>query len=268
MLYRSKFSSWASLADQPHLDENLQRKDSGAGSGGEVIPEDGNGDPSSDPSDESDAHSAANFSSHKEYTELQSEDEQVYTSGSDNFSELDEVTESELEEAGEPVAAEPVAGEPAAAAAASSSMPDQVDPGPGDDVVPGPERVLVGPKDMHPDTVVIPEYGEIKFYKKNDTMTAHCHVHGGPGDLCCRRSRTVKGSEFRSRAGQGRPVGLLICWLKDTDHHDTLPKTYVHKLEDRKAAREWFKSLPGSSGFLTHERPKGVNEEEEPVSIP
>lgn len=126
-------------------------------------------------------------------------------------------------------------------------------------------------KDMNPDSVAIPGFGEIKFFKKQQTMTAFCSAHKGASGLECRRSRTTKGPAANAtltRAGQGRPVGALVAWLKDAENHDTLSKCYVHPLKARQEARRYFATLPNSHTFFAHERAKAEGEEDEPLRIP
>ena len=68
----------------------------------------------------------------------------------------------------------------------------------------------------------------------------------------------------------GRPVGALILWLKNQKNHDTQVKhvgTTIGSYNDRKAAREWFKTLPGADAFLALERPREPGETEEPRDI-
>ena len=74
------------------------------------------------------------------------------------------------------------------------------------------------------------------------------------------------------RSGQGRPIGLLVHWLRTQEQHvsrqshceQSVPLMY--SFEERAAAREFFKSLPDSEKILTKERPQ--REEDEPTEEP
>ena len=119
---------------------------------------------------------------------------------------------------------------------------------------------------MNPDMITIPSHGFLKFYREG-RITAHCTVHSDH-NKDCRRSRTIRESAMDGRDGQGRPIGLLVAWLKDPNCHGKVARTHVHSLKDRLEARSFFNSLPGSSEFSQHERERGRWESEEPFTLP
>ena len=59
-------------------------------------------------------------------------------------------------------------------------------------------RIAKGPRDMAPDSVVVPGCGVIRYYATTGHMTAHCEVHRIQEGIDCRRSRTVKESDVPS----------------------------------------------------------------------
>ena len=108
--------------------------------------------------------------------------------------------------------------------------------------------------------------GELRYNNKG-FLRATCrqHVLGGQ---CRRQRQTTAGRNVFNPAG--RPVGALILWLKNQKNHDTQVKhvgTTIGSYNDRKAAREWFKTLPGADAFLALERPREPGETEEPRDI-
>ena len=108
--------------------------------------------------------------------------------------------------------------------------------------------------------------GELRYNEKGFLRaTCRYHVLGGQ---CRRQRQTTAGRNIFNPAG--RPVGALILWLKNQKNHDTQVKhvgTTIGSYNDRKAAREWFKTLPGAQAFLDLERPRESGEAEEPRDI-
>lgn len=153
---------------------------------------------------------------------------------------------------------------PVAASSSSAAVPEASDSAMGAE-----EKTTK--KDMNPDSISIPGFGEIRYFKKQQTMTAFCSAHSGASGLGRRRSRTTKGPAANAtltRAGQGRPVGALVAWLKDVENHETTSKCYVHPFKARQEACRYFATLPNSNAFLAHERAKAEDEEDEPLRIP
>ena len=113
--------------------------------------------------------------------------------------------------------------------------------------------------------ITIPGYGELRYHEKTQNIVAFCHTHKATCD--CRRSRTV--CENSSRAGQGRPIGLLVAWLLDPASHDgDGAKRFVHPFEARLAARRHFNALDGSTEFAQCERRRHETEtDDEPRKI-
>ena len=107
-------------------------------------------------------------------------------------------------------------------------------------------------------------------------MTAFCPKHED-----CRKNRTVR--EFAgggravapgtARAGQGRPVGLLMAWLRAADEYGDMEAHTAPMVTEmltrgaRRQAREIFKARPGAEEFLSHERPRRDGEDDEPLEI-
>ncbi len=108
--------------------------------------------------------------------------------------------------------------------------------------------------------------GDLRFNQRG-FIRAHCDIHSNESCSCRRQRQTTAG-----RLGAGRPIGSLVQWLKDSHKRDT---QQGHILEphgrhsDRKAARNWFKSLPDSESFLSFERPQtDLEADEEPMNLP
>ena len=118
-------------------------------------------------------------------------------------------------------------------------------------------------RDMYPDVIKIGTWGELRFHKKTKNIVAHCSAHSDEHD--CRRSRTTIGNA--NRQGQGRPIGLLVAWLRDPASHDQ-GRLSVHNHATRKAAREYYNKLPNAEQFGFNERKQHAGEEEEPKQIP
>ena len=110
-------------------------------------------------------------------------------------------------------------------------------------------------------------YGFLRYNSTSNFLRAHCQ-HPNHGKNCMRR-RSVEPNA--SRPGQGRPIGLLICWLKSggnypshKEHVAASAASYPHRL----AARNWFHSLRNAAEFESKERPCEPAEGAEPRKIP
>ena len=115
--------------------------------------------------------------------------------------------------------------------------------------------------------------GQIVFHKTRKDFYAECPVRGddvGQHGKLCRKCRTSKASGGRKSA-QGRPLGLLVSWLQKAHEHASADSHKVlcrSSFAERKAARQFRKSLPGSSALLDHERPVQAGEDSEPEQEP
>lgn len=112
--------------------------------------------------------------------------------------------------------------------------------------------------------IEIPGHGELVYYHDLEAIQAKC-TEPGHGD--CRKQRTIKPG---SKAGQGRPIGLLVSWLMQGSQ---FPSQAEHShsckpsLDQRVEARNVFMGLDEAESFLAFERAKGSNEDDEPVRI-
>ena len=107
--------------------------------------------------------------------------------------------------------------------------------------------------------------GELRYNEKG-FLRANCRYH----DCQCRRQRqTTEGKTIWPRAG--RPIGALILWLqKQKDHRSQVQHVgrTIGSFTDRRAARNWFKTLPVAQRFLDLERPRMFDEgDDEPQEI-
>ena len=79
-------------------------------------------------------------------------------------------------------------------------------------------------------------------------------------------------SPIERRAGQGRPLGLLLAWLAEAGRHATAGE-HVHApdkplFEARAHHRELNRGVPGMRLLWEAERPCRLNEGEEPELVP
>ena len=104
--------------------------------------------------------------------------------------------------------------------------------------------------------------GRIVVCGNTNNMVAKCTIaaHGGK----CHLTRSLTSGR---RAGQGRPLGLLLAWLADPSIHEasrTTPGWHRPAFDERAAHRLAFASAPGAEGILARERPQAHDEGEEP----
>ena len=111
------------------------------------------------------------------------------------------------------------------------------------------------------------ELGDLRYNTVMNYYRAKCGRHQ------CERQRTATASEYASRAGQGRPLGLLAAWLRA--HDCSCKREHVAKgnasLAERRAARDFLKTLHSQEAydeFASYERPRRENEPEEPDTVP
>ena len=152
-------------------------------------------------------------------------------------------------------------------ASAVESKPGDVEAAPVDAAEPSSSRVRgPGPADSRQsaDVLSVPGCGELRYHSTTRNVVAFCAAHR---DRDCRRSRTVVPNA--RRAGQGRPIGLLVAWLQDPDSHEgPNSRTFVHPFDKRQEARNFFDRLPDSGLFGQCERPREAGEGPEPERIP
>ena len=128
--------------------------------------------------------------------------------------------------------------------------------------------------DIHDDAGV--KLGELSWNAACTNLNAHCRdvVHcAGRGK--CHMDKTLNVGRKR---GQGRPVGLLVLWLRRgaatlKDHRDLKCDlgSAIHFAE-RKRARDWLKTQPGSEvvfalELLAMSVAKDAGEDSEPEVI-
>ena len=122
-------------------------------------------------------------------------------------------------------------------------------------------------KTVKEDTIQIWDYGELRYNPNTHTFRAHCHH---PKHMNCSKQRTLRSGK---RAGQGRPVGLLVAWLRDQANHDchTSHSQYsavAGKFDVRLKARQEFAALPNAAWWLSKERAKSADEtHDEPTVV-
>ena len=123
--------------------------------------------------------------------------------------------------------------------------------------------------------VSVPGVGKLRYYPHSQELQAVCDH---PDHSDCRMSRTTR-SFARSvkpqtvRYGQGRPLGLLTCWLRaQFDHSDQQSHlhSFVHTAEARREARRWLYeqiSAEDADKLRSFERSLREGESEEPDKV-
>jgi hypothetical protein len=94
--------------------------------------------------------------------------------------------------------------------------------------------------------------GELVWKDGGTSLNAHClcqdHIDASPTAKC----HFDKTLTLGRKRGQGRPVGLLVAWLRsgcaDYEEHRDVKSTLgqAASLELRTDARDWLKTVPGS----------------------
>ncbi|CAE7782838.1 unnamed protein product [Symbiodinium sp. CCMP2592] len=162
------------------------------------------------------------------------------------------------------------------------------EPGPGTEVASGPDAGIAEPasgsgnvetvarRRPQPTTVVVlPGLGEIRYNTEQRNFVAVCKKpeHASSEEAECKKTRTVNPTKRGfANPGQGRPLGLLVAWLRQAsdcacskDHKDGIVK--VTKA-DRKAARQFFyENCAGARSIAEYERAKDDGESSEPEVI-
>lgn len=112
--------------------------------------------------------------------------------------------------------------------------------------------------------------GFLRYYKATQVVVAHCAYHG---EKACRLTRLMRGHKSALRAGQGRPVGLMLAWLADQHNHDA-NHDHVHMALpsfDSRAAERAAAAAGGNAQLLAlmaEERPTREDEDQEPEVVP
>ena len=176
-------------------------------------------------------------------------------------------------------------GEPPAALPGPPRSPEEEEAGEGMAAEPRPGRRF-GPLDPErptkPITWVLPDdMGTIVFEPGTQILSAHCPLgckYGPHGPARCALNRKVSASKFAGRAWQGRPLGLLMAWLRaatssnSKEEHFNLTKQDPQATELNFAARaegrQWLETcgLGGLPGLLSFERPQHAGEDAEPAT--
>ena len=133
------------------------------------------------------------------------------------------------------------------------------------------DRRRFGFRDTHSIEVFpIPGLGELRFYPQHNHITAFCGKRTCEHAPDCRMQRTVAPKGGSSGRSSGRPIGLLIAWLRQSDkfdHADGHKHSYRISLEERQDARTYFESLPNWRDFARFEREVADGEPSEPLKI-
>ena len=137
-------------------------------------------------------------------------------------------------------------------------------------VGPIPDAAAMGPDpvpvlSLSPDGVVCRAqfpHGSLVAYGNTKNMVAECNIeaHGGK----CHLTRTLTRGR---RAGQGRPLGLLLAWLHDPSIHleSRRSRGWLRPaFAERAAHRMAFVAAPGAEEMLKRERSPTRGEGEEP----
>jgi hypothetical protein len=120
------------------------------------------------------------------------------------------------------------------------------------------------------DVFRVPALGELRFNGRMNNITACCSFpgHGSGAIAKCRKVRTcnpASSSSSAGRNGQGRPIGLLMTWLRNPETH--ADSSWKPSHDERLQSRTFFYTCPGSQEFAAHERDLGPGETEEPELI-
>ena len=122
------------------------------------------------------------------------------------------------------------------------------------------------------DELEIPHLGKIRYYRHERHLVAVCT---NPEHQDCRMTRTLDeaprlGKPGSKSAGQGRPLGLMVAWLRkqfDYSSQQGHLKTCKPDLESRQEARRELRDMPRGEQFLGYERAVRPGEPEEPEAI-
>ena len=126
--------------------------------------------------------------------------------------------------------------------------------------------------DFWRDELEIPHLGKLRFYRHEKHIVAVCT---NPEHRDCRMTRTLEeapriGKPGSKSAGQGRPLGLMVAWLRKQFDYSTQQahlKSCKPDLESRQEARRELREMPHGEQFLGYERALRPGEPEEPEAI-
>lgn len=184
-------------------------------------------------------------------------------------------------------AASPVASEGFGRLPGSSAGPVAAPPVavglPAAQVAPRNELVAVGPPQVgRADVLRAPALSSVNFCggviaaypdKSNPTRGRFQATCGNPlHGPRCRLTRAMHGSVRKQNSAQGRPLGLMAAWLlvahlaEDAIDHDAMIPLLTQ--DQRAAAREDIKELPGGIELFSAERIRLEGEGEEPEGLP
>ncbi len=113
----------------------------------------------------------------------------------------------------------------------------------------------------------VPGLGELRYYPQHKHITAFCGKRTCEHAPDCRMQRTVAPKGGSSGRASGRPIGLLIAWLRQSNQYDHATghkHSYRISLEDRQDARRFLESLPNWRDFARFERELADGEPSEP----
>ena len=175
-------------------------------------------------------------------------------------------------------------GDDAADAADRAAEPPPAEPNPDLDGLPAelPAAAVAAARapaarDRHEDfdktEVEVPGYGRLRYYKHREQkqIIAVCGLHKD-----CRMMRSLtRNPNARNQDtalfGQGRPLGLVVAWLKCQHEHDS-QQDHIHRFHTdfhaRQDARVWFlENVPDAAQWADLEREQADGEGEEPTRI-
>lgn len=116
------------------------------------------------------------------------------------------------------------------------------------------------------DVIEVGVHGELPYYHTTQQMIAFCPCRADKHFEGCRKQITTS----PQKRGSGRPIGALVCWLMEANKFAN-KAGHVHcakaTWQDRKNARNYFETLPGSDRFLKYEKPKAAREDAEPKTV-
>ena len=136
--------------------------------------------------------------------------------------------------------------------------------------------LTVGFKRQKPTASVRLGCGTVSYYRSTESFEAECKLDDHTAGHRCRVSRTSRASPLAHRSGQGRPLGMLACFLLTRVPHDadgSLHTSYWERLitfsqVERLQARQAIRDAAGGLQLLACERAARDGEGEEPDMVP
>lgn len=124
-------------------------------------------------------------------------------------------------------------------------------------------HVKVGPRLPAEMRISLPGLGNLVYYSTTQNFVAECKQEGH--DRCF---KTRTGLEGRRRP-QGRPLGHLFAWLRDTSFTGKLEhQAYQPGAVVRNLARQHLREIAGADSLFASERPPREGEGSEPEMLP